>query len=237
VPGLYSVQNVPIWFGTNNDTQMSLLTTGELLLGAGPSAAMHAATKQYVDGADSTKVAKAGDTMTGNLKLERAGLGVRPPGSPTALAITYLSDINETGVAFRPGPATDPGTANTFPLFFYSYNNAAVGYIATNNTTTSYGTSSDGRLKEDLKSFDAGNIVDKTNVYDFAWKTTGERSYGVLAQQAQEIYPAAVLYKAEEDWWGIDYSKYVPVLLQEMKALRARVAQLEAGPVTPRRHS
>ena len=32
-----------------------------------------------------------------------------------------------------------------------------------------------------------------------------------------------------DDWWGIDYSRYVPVLLQELKALRARVAALEGG--------
>ena len=37
----------------------------------------------------------------------------------------------------------------------------------------------------------------------------------------------------EQDWWGIDYSKYVPVLLQELKALRARVAQLEGAAARP----
>ena len=101
------------------------------------------------------------------------------------------------------------------------------GAVSVTSTTTSYGTSSDGRLKEDLKSFDAGNIVDNTNVYDFAWKATGERSYGVIAQQANEVYPTAVHHDKASDNWGIDYSKYVPVLLQELKALRARVAELE----------
>ena len=51
----------------------------------------------------------------------------------------------------------------------------------------------DDRLKEDLKSFDAGNIVDDTKVYDFKWKSTGERAYGVIAQQAIEVYPTAVI--------------------------------------------
>ena len=69
--------------------------------------------------------------------------------------------------------------------------------------------------------------VDDTNVYDFAWKTTGERSYGIVAQEAYEVYPAAVAHMDEHDTWGIDYSKYVPVILQELKALRARVAELE----------
>jgi hypothetical protein len=49
----------------------------------------------------------------------------------------------------------------------------------------------------------------------------------VLGQQAIDVYPAAVTYREEDDWYGVDYSKYVPVLLQELKALRARVAELE----------
>ena len=102
-----------------------------------------------------------------------------------------------------------------------------VGNIATSPTNTSYNTTSDGRLKEDLQSFDAGRIIDQTEVYDFRWKEVGERSYGIIAQQAVEVYPQAVNHNEKEDWWGIDYSKYVPVLLQELKAVRARLAELE----------
>ena len=63
-------------------------------------------------------------------------------------------------------------------------------------------------------------------------KEAGERSYGIVAQQAVEVYPTAVTHTInpadkDDEFWGVDYSKYVPVLLQELKALRARVAQLE----------
>jgi hypothetical protein len=106
---------------------------------------------------------------------------------------------------------------------------APVGSISVSTTATAYNTSSGAELKEDLREFDASRIIDATNVYDFAWKSTKERAYGVLAQQAKDVYPAAVTYDEGKDWWGIDYSRYVPVLLNELKALRARVAQLEAG--------
>jgi hypothetical protein len=114
-------------------------------------------------------------------------------------------------------------------VLFGKFGGGAAGTITygASQNTVAYNTSSDGRLKEDLKSFDAGNIVDDTVVYDFAWKDTAERSYGVIAQQAIDVYPAAVTYIESSDWYGIDYSKYVPVLLQELKALRARVADLE----------
>jgi hypothetical protein len=116
-----------------------------------------------------------------------------------------------------------------FAVGILSNANTIVGSINHNGTTTSFTTSSSADLKEDLKTFDAGNIIDGTNVYDFKWKSSQERAYGILAQQAVEVYPAAVTHDEKNDWYGIDYSKYVPVLLQELKALRARVAQLEAG--------
>ena len=127
------------------------------------------------------------------------------------------------GMSFR--PTSDPSN----PMIFTNSVDTSVGNIATTATATAYNTVSDERLKEDLKSFDAGNIIDDTNVYSFAWKNTGERSYGVIAQQAIEVYPEAVTHTEANDWWGIDYGKYVPVLLQELKALRARVAALEGG--------
>jgi len=112
-------------------------------------------------------------------------------------------------------------------LIYWTRSGVSVGSINITTTSTVYATSSDERLKDDLKSFDAGHIIDDTKVYDFAWKATGVRDYGVVAQQANAVYPAAVVYDEKADWWGIDYSKYVPVILQELQALRARVAELE----------
>jgi hypothetical protein len=125
------------------------------------------------------------------------------------------------------------GASNLFEYFTVGTTSNPVGSITSNTTTTFYNTSSSAELKEDLKSFDAGNIIDNTDVYDFAWKSSGERSYGVIAQQAVEVYPMAVTHtqvetaEGDSEFWGVDYSKYVPVLLQELKALRARVADLE----------
>lgn len=150
--------------------------------------------------------------------------------SPAALQIGHLGAASETGIVIR--PAAD----STWAIGFANAAGSFVGNIVTTAAATAYNTSSSAELKEDLKSFDAGRIVDETNVYNFAWKqslqqiTAGEpieRAYGVIAQQAVEVYPQAVTHDEVRDWWGIDYSKYVPVLLQELKALRARVAALE----------
>lgn len=307
-------------------TDGSAPMTAQLTLIAPPVAATDAAAKSYVDStaasAASTKVAKAGDTMTGNLSITLASasinltktasgqnaaingflnatprwvmnlgdaaaesganagsdLGIVRYGDAggylgTPLIITRSSGDAKFGAGLTVSNTANgslPGNGNAIlgfevqnlgsaagAMIFSSVNtswnanwnrNSAgqvhtftisgggwVGSISTTATATTYSTTSSGELKEDLRSFDAGLIVDQTNVYDFKWKDSSERAYGVIAQHAVEVYPLAVTHHVddERDWWGVDYSKYVPVLLQELKALRARVATLEGG-VTPK---
>ena len=163
-------------------------------------------------------IAGSGGTVvkigTGAFSALAASLNIPHPGNSGPSAIVMRSQ-------------SDTGTA--YPLAFRNGSDVTVGSVTNTVSTTAFNTVSDARLKEDLKSFDAGNIIDDTKVYDFKWKSTDERAFGVVAQQAVEVYPQAVTYHTKEDWWGIDYSKYVPVLLQELKALRARVATLEGG--------
>jgi len=112
----------------------------------------------------------------------------------------------------------------------FRHNSGISGNISVNGATATFNSGSDVRLKRDEHNdFDAGPILDAIQVYDFAWTTTDERAYGVMAQECNDVFPDAVHYDEEEDWWGVDYSKFVPLLLQEIKALRLRVAALEAG--------
>jgi hypothetical protein len=85
------------------------------------------------------------------------------------------------------------------------------------------------RLKTDPQPLDSGPILDALKVYDFEWIAHGGRDDGVFAQEAVEVYPRAIHHDEEADTWGVDYSKFVPLLLNEIKALRARVAALETG--------
>ena len=173
------------------------------------------------------RFADAGGSLDAPIKAIRStgqvliGVPATSPPLPTGLHVSFSGGTINHGLSIR--GVVDGGYTEVF-------SNAAgtvVGTITCTTTNTAFNTASDGRLKEDLKSFDAGNVVDKTNVYDFAWKATGVRDYGVIAQQAVDVYPAAVHHNEDLDHWFIDYSKYVPVLLQELKALRARVAMLE----------
>lgn len=130
-----------------------------------------------------------------------------------------------TGAMLTTNDTNATATSQVSVLFLR--NSGGVGSITTTNAATAYNTSSDGRLKDDLKDFDAGCIIDRTKVYDFRWKRAGERTYGIVAQEAVKVYPQAIFHDEKTDWWGVDYSKYVPLLLAEVKTLRARVAELE----------
>jgi hypothetical protein len=108
--------------------------------------------------------------------------------------------------------------------------NQPVGSISVTGSTTSYNTSSDERLKENITdSADAGSKIDAIQIRQFDWKADGlHQDYGVIAQELVEVAPEAVSEgDTEEDMMGVDYSKLVPMLIKEVQTLRNRVAQLE----------
>jgi hypothetical protein len=160
------------------------------------------------------------DNVFGLMLNQYGNLNFGPGAAGGIVAILNVGGFY--GYTFR--GTSDP----SYACIFYSAANTQVGYIQVGASSTGYATTSDGRLKDDLQPFDAGPIIDATMVYDFRWKETGERAHGVIAQEAVEVFAEAVTHNEEFDVFGVDYSKFVPLLLQEIKDLRARVAQLEA---------
>jgi hypothetical protein len=119
-------------------------------------------------------------------------------------------------------------SANTH--VYFRYNSGTVGTITTTATSTSYNTSSDQRLKENIiDAPTASDDIDAIQVRSFDWKADGEhQKYGMIAQELQTVAPEAVSGDADsEEMMGVDYSKLVPMLIKEIQSLRNRVAQLE----------
>lgn len=113
---------------------------------------------------------------------------------------------------------------------------SVVGTITTTNVATAFNTSSDKRLKSPLRPLDTGAILDQLEVGVFDWKFRDKTGVGVLAQDVLDIVPEAVqpgddgLPDADgnvQKQWQVDYSKFVPYLLAEVKSLRNRVKQME----------
>ena len=98
-------------------------------------------------------------------------------------------------------------------------------------TTTAYNTSSDARLKKNIRPVkDVGKIIDNIPVVSFDWKTDGIHvPVGLIAQDVHGVFPQAVHegHDVNEDPWMLDHSKMVPLLLKEIQSLRERVNVLE----------
>jgi hypothetical protein len=104
------------------------------------------------------------------------------------------------------------------------------GSISISGSTTSYNTTSDKRLKQNIEDADdAGAIMDAIQVRKFDWIDGGEHQrYGMVAQELGTVAPEAVSVSDDaEEMQSVDYSKLVPMMLKEIQSLRARVAQLE----------
>jgi hypothetical protein len=125
--------------------------------------------------------------------------------------------------AFRTG--SDAG----YGIAFENSSGTVAGSIYWTATLTTYATSSDARLKENIADADdASNLIDAIKVRQFDWKVDGSHQrYGMVAQELLEVAPEAVGKPADGEFLGVDYSKLVPMLVKELQSLRARVAELE----------
>jgi hypothetical protein len=122
--------------------------------------------------------------------------------------------------------------------------NGLVGNIGVSGSSTSYNTSSDYRLKEDVQPMSgASDRLMALKPVNFAWKVDGTRVDGFLAHETQEIVPEAVTGEKDAvdkdgkpEYQGIDQAKLVPLLtaalqeaLTEIADLKTRVAALEGN--------
>ncbi len=170
-------------------------------------------------------------TGTGNLLVGTNTLSVATKGFHATAAGSFDSIVNSP-VTSTMGKLDNDGSV----LNFTRNGSSVVGSVTLTTTSTSYNTTSDGRLKTRLRPLESGTALDRLNVYAFDWKDhPGRSGAGVVAQEAYEIYPHAVTpgdngvpgdteYRA----WQVDYSQFVPLLLAEVKALRQRMSELEA---------
>jgi hypothetical protein len=98
-------------------------------------------------------------------------------------------------------------------------------------TTTAYNTSSDRRLKKNIRPVgEVGHIIDNIPVVSFTWKADGIHvPVGLIAQDVCGAFPLPVHQGTDEneDPWQIDNAKFVPLLIREIQSLRERVNVLE----------
>jgi len=207
----------------------------------------------------------------------RVGIGTASPNSVLHIAAEDTTNVK----GLRVQDSTDSGTDSNNVLAEFAYSNdvdldgaffcrfmegdggggvSAIGGITGNADATTFATSSDYRLKEDFKDMvDATGTINELKLYDFKWKKSGKRRDGVIAHEADAIYPNAVIGEKDAmttsdvyyregddipedknigDVYGekeviapqmVDYSKFVPLLLKAIQELSAEVDKLKDG--------
>jgi hypothetical protein len=162
-------------------------------------------------------------------------------GTASALNLGKLSLLfDEQTVIGATLKSSNATTGGSYMLLVNS-SGATAGSIAHNGSTSvAFNTSSDGRIKPHREAItDSGAVIDALEPIYHNWiDDPNARVPGFIAQDVYQIVPSAATpgdndpNKLPGDdgfkMWMREDSKLIPFLVAEIKALRARVAALEA---------
>ena len=180
--------------------------------------------------------------------IDVSGAGIfHSNGVSNALDIEQQTDANYQGISIR---NFYTGSAKNMIVFLDNFGNVD-GSIVINNSTTTYNTSSDYRLKENEVLISNGiERLKQLKPYRFNWKRNPSITLdGFFAHEAATVVPEAVTgtkdavvtqsmvdageYTSDkldqEIHQGIDQSKLVPLLVAAVQELTAKVEALEAA--------
>jgi hypothetical protein len=190
------------------------------------------------------------NTITGDVLITSNGLATIQANS-VALGVdttgNYMSDLTQgTGVTISHTPGEGSNATISIAQAVATTSNVQFGSIgvgttasgasgeirATGDITAYY--SSDERLKENIQPIvNALSKVESINGNTYDWKEGFEEIHshkgsdlGVIAQEVQSVLPD-VVKERDNGYLAVDYIKLVPVLIEAIKELSAKVKELE----------
>jgi hypothetical protein len=147
--------------------------------------------------------------------------------NPTSTAYPANGRLVVFGDESQPNLVLSTAGSSSFGVMRFVNANGIAGSISMYPTSVSYNTSSDYRLKQDLKDFKGLDLISAIKTYDYEWKADNKRAYGVLAHELQEVLPQAVFGEKDgKEMQGVDYSKIVPILVKAIQELTQKVNTL-----------
>ena len=106
-----------------------------------------------------------------------------------------------------------------------------VGSISVTSTATSYNTTSDKRLKDNIQTItDGTEKVMAINAVTHTWKNKPDTKpvHGFIAQEMQQIIPEAVNGNPDsEEMMSMDYGRITPLLVASLQDAHKKIKQLE----------
>jgi len=145
----------------------------------------------------------------------------------TASASCGFNPNSNTGAELYYGrPSSFTGTGNALLVY---HGGTYIGGINSSTNATSFLTSSDYRLKENIKPLENGlDRVSNLKPVQFDWKVDGKSSEGFIAHEAQEVFPDAVSgEKDDEEMQAMDYGRITPLLVKAIQEQQEQIEQLK----------
>ena len=192
---------------------------GPLILSGDPSNANGAATKNYVD---ANFMGKNGNqTMGGYLTLF-----ADPPSGLHAASKQYVDNysVPKTGGSFNGNVTIQNLTISGSSVTATGATISCFALVASSDISLS----SDFRIKEDIRTIEnAVDITKQLRGVSYVRKDTGKLGIGVVAQEVEQVLPQLVATDAN-GMKSVAYANMVGILIEAVKELSARVAELEA---------
>ena len=174
---------------------------------------------------------------TERLRIDSSGGISTSANKSGGYALGVFNDGNNSdryGISIQCG--SDSGSGTNYLMGFKDGDGNSVGSITFSGSSTSFNTSSDYRLKENVTAdWDATTRLKQLNPVRFNFIADADTTLdGFLAHEVQSVVPEAIAGTHNEVdadgnpvYQGIDQSKLVPLLVKTIQELEARIAALE----------
>jgi hypothetical protein len=159
--------------------------------------------------------------------IEEVTIGLATSGTTLVTGIAYTSTTQRTKALFN-------DASNWAKFGFGTYSGEFSGSVYVTGAITATGNItaySDARLKTNLQPLTRS--IDGLTGYSFDWNGLLERGegssisdIGLLADEVELVLPEAV-FLGEKGYKTVDYTRVIPLLVEELKLLKLRVKELE----------
>ena len=163
-----------------------------------------------------------------------AGISASKLSASTISGITLGSNLATlTFGTYLTGTSYNGSTAVTIATNATSANTASTivardgsgDFTAGTITATDFNSTSDLNLKENIKTVENSlNTLTQLRGVSFNWKETGKGSYGVIAQELEEVLPELV---KDGEVKSVNYNGLIGVLIEAIKELKVEVEELK----------
>jgi len=206
------------------------------LYGGGPSTGTNALTEAMSIVLEGGSAGEINHHTSGSFKIYRFNSSTNPYLNVGSIGCAYFNASSTDANAYA--IVTNKDSSSTMHHICFKNINSVVGTISTSGSSTSYNTSSDHRLKENVVEMtDATTRLKQLQPKRFNFIADADTTVdGFLAHEVQSVVPEAITGTHNEVdadgnpvYQGIDQSKLVPLLVKTIQELEARIVALETA--------